>query len=73
MTDDERHECLCDVISSATTQELLAIGDIYSILLEEFNNEILDQWAARFWRCSCCGGKKNDEGECLNCDEEDDA
>lgn len=46
MTDDEFRETLTKIVGKMSTEEILAIGDIYSVLAEELNNEVLDHWAS---------------------------
>lgn len=42
MTDEEFDDCLKDVLNDKSAAELLDIGDLYSILVEEFNDDVLD-------------------------------
>jgi hypothetical protein len=45
MTHEEEHEILRQILDDTYSSEILAIGDVYSILREHFNNRILDTWA----------------------------
>lgn len=47
MTDTEFHAILDELVENMSLSQLMAIGDIRSILVEELNNEILDTWARR--------------------------
>jgi len=47
MTDDEFYEILKEYVNDMTTDDLLSIGDVYTALADEFNNDILDTWARR--------------------------
>ena len=37
---------LKDLVSELTVSELLSYGDVNMFFREEFNNEVLDRWAA---------------------------
>jgi len=45
MTDEEEDAILRKLCRDAGTCALLDIGDVYTIVREEFNNAILDTWA----------------------------
>ncbi len=45
MTDTEHYEILKRLVSNMSASTILGYGDVYSILSEELNNEILDVWA----------------------------
>ena len=46
MTDAEFDRILRDILREMTGEQLLSIEGIYELVSEEFNNEILDRWAA---------------------------
>lgn len=45
MTDAEHYAILKRLVSNMSASTILGYGDVYSILSEELNNEILDVWA----------------------------
>lgn len=47
MTTDEENDILTEIIQNYGIGHILSIGDIYTILREHYNNEILDLWASR--------------------------
>jgi hypothetical protein len=44
MTDDEFYGILESLVSGMTAGEILAIGDVAAILIEELNNSVLEVW-----------------------------
>ena len=44
LTPDKFREILEDIVNEMSTDEILSYGDVYSILSEELNNEILDRY-----------------------------
>jgi len=47
MTSGEFEEALTDIVTETmTVGEMLTIPGVYEILAEEFNNSVLDRWAA---------------------------
>jgi len=47
MTDDEFDAILAEIVSKLTPAQILSYGDVYAILREELNNEILTTWEHR--------------------------
>jgi hypothetical protein len=47
MTNEEFSDILGDIIHDEGIKKILAIGDVYSILAEEYNNAVLNEWARR--------------------------
>lgn len=46
MTQADFNNYLERLLEGMTARELLAIGGIYEIVAEEFNNDVLDAWRA---------------------------
>jgi hypothetical protein len=46
MTDEEFYDILEDIVVEEG-RNILSIGDVFSILAEEYNNEVLDRWEAK--------------------------
>ena len=67
MTEEEFSDILHDL---ATVDSLLSIGDVYAEAKEHFNNDVLEAWAGKNYRCTQCGAKLDDDGECCGgCDD----
>ena len=47
LTGEEFRGILEDIIHDEGVINILSIGDVYSILAEEYNNEVLDYWQAK--------------------------
>jgi len=47
LTDEEFDEILTEIIDEHSGSSLLAITGVYEVLKEEFNNQVLDRWAAK--------------------------
>lgn len=50
MTNQEFDNILEEVVSEMSAGIILSYGDVYSILSEELNNEVLQRWSDRH----CC-------------------
>jgi len=53
ITEEEFDQILLEIIREMTPEELLSYGDVYNVLAEEMNNEVLNRWKK----------KKNEEEE----------
>jgi hypothetical protein len=45
MTDGEFDEYLRKIVNSMTTEQIVGIPGVRTILMEELNNDVLDAWA----------------------------
>ena len=63
ITSEEFDDILRDVVHDHGTEALMAIGDIYSLASEEFNNEVLEEWAQQNGRDTDTGLLLPDEEE----------
>jgi hypothetical protein len=52
MTDDDFDRILENLVSNMTAEQILAIGDVNTILREELNNAVLEVWDMISWSFS---------------------
>ena len=80
MTDADFDRILRDILKGMTGEQLLSIEGVYELVSEEFNNEILDRWAAENHECCDICGEEFPKGTltpdpgalliCKNCRDE---
>lgn len=47
LTNEEFDQILEEIVGGMSSAEILSYGDVYNILAEELNNEVLDRWRAK--------------------------
>jgi len=62
MTDDEFRKILEEFVDEEGVN-ILSIGDVYTILAEHFNNDVLDRWAERNEERAYPNSKEEEEGD----------
>lgn len=73
MTQDDFSNHLHDIVGKMTAAQILSYGDVYTVLAEELNNEVLAAWEkanpVKLHRCPACGKEdaKNPGELCKDC------
>ena len=67
ITNEMFEEKVREIASDMGTDQILDIGDIYSIFQEHVNNQALEELALENHMCTTCGTELDEESNCPKC------
>lgn len=68
MTNDDEFDLLAEILDDVGIRGILSNGDVFSILREEYNNDILELWEKKHPEYVDCPYKDECKAKCVECD-----